>query len=93
MLANLDDHRFDHNYGNFDITKVTTEILKDKIKADLLGNDSKVIEKFLKKEIAKNVELQPTREASEEDEVDTFDQGKDACFRSVPRERYDELKG
>jgi hypothetical protein len=61
VLANLDDHRFDHNYGKFDITKVTTEILKEKIKADLLGNDSRVIEKFLYKATAnKIVELQPT---------------------------------
>jgi len=40
----------------------------------------------------KKVELEPTKEASDEEEVDTFDQGKDACFRSVPRERYNEVK-
>jgi len=38
----------------------------------------------------RKVDLEPTIEASdeEEEEVNTYDQGKDACFRSVPRERY-----
>jgi hypothetical protein len=41
--------KFNHNFGNFDITKVTDKILKEKIKADLLGNDSNVIEQHLLK--------------------------------------------
>jgi hypothetical protein len=39
----MDEYKFDHNFGNFDITRVTTEVIREKIKADLLGNDSNVI--------------------------------------------------
>ncbi len=37
------ENKFDHNFGNLDITNLTTEVIREKIKADLLGNDSNVI--------------------------------------------------
>lgn len=42
-IHEMEDNRFNHDFGDFDITKIPEELLKDQIKAELLANNTNVI--------------------------------------------------